>query len=1093
MRIKNRYWLIFIFSIILAACGGGSSLERANDTDDTDTGDTSSYTITAQSYLCTSRNLTEVSDIQAQCAQTNIVNQPQPLYFVVSVKNAQTGNAVSNQLVSASAGTGVLFPENGNAITNNSGQAIFKVFSSGATGSAQLSVSYDDESNNFVYQINTNQVTPTHGYQLNAQLTNVSGEAITQVSDAQPGVVRITLDYEEADVASQLISVSSTLGLLSPASGKVLTDENGVAQLTLNAGNVESSGILTIETEVINGVNTLNLTKTIAFSSAGDSDTTTSGSQTLSLALFNSDLTSEIYNISQAQPGILRAELTDQNGEAITRKVVTFSSNIGELFPEIGTALTDDSGYAYVDISAGSVRGAGTVMASYNNSTTSLSFTSEGDENLSSEAYDITVNFYQCDEINATRFDIANCLSVPVGAVPNDGIIEVKLTRESSSVAVANKIVNASLSSGALSPSSGRALTDENGLAYFSLLASNESGARTLTVSANNSSEAVDFSIIAPNLLMGSYDANGDFVAKQIASNLTGELAIGSTAVFTINLINDEDMTAYTQPVNVSFTSACVEAGTAFIDSSVIAINGQATAIYRSDNCKGSDVISASANIGNRSLNASTTISLAESTASYIKFIEASIDGDNQAYQLSYPDTGLPAQAEMIFQVLGNDNNPKANQNVRFTLTAQGSGIEITPTQAVSDSNGQVYLTVKSGRAPTPVLIIAELLDADGNIYNPRIQAVSRRLSVSSGLADQNSVSLSLDGVNIEAWNIDGVENQVTMRMADHFNNPVPNGTAVNFIASGGMIEPSCLTQNGACSVNWTSQSPRPMNNNLLSGRCDVGNDNNTANDIDVTPGQPCYGLNQNGVQGPLQLARPRSGRVNILAFAVGEESFVDSNGNGFYDANEKFGDLSEAFLDFNEDNQFCGRLADGSAAPGALAVNDPLCLAGGDDDEPVDFNNDGSFNQGNNLFDGILCQDGQNCTQNFVHIRDSGIVVLSGSTAYFTVREADGSQVNTVDLVANPFVSFTAYITDINNNPIAVGSSIELSIDNGEISGSSSYEMPKTSTSVPFGFGFTIKREIDPNGSATGVGTITVTSPSGVVSSYTFSIVDAG
>jgi hypothetical protein len=41
---------------------------------------------------------------------------------------------------------------------------------------------------------------------------------------------------------------------------------------------------------------------------------------------------------------------------------------------------------------------------------------------------------------------------------------------------------------------------------------------------------------------------------------------------------------------------------------------------------------------------------------------------------------------------------------------------------------------------------------------------------------------------------------------------------------------------------------------------------------------------------------RPADGRVTILAYALGEESFVDSNGNNRYDAGEPFTDLGDPF-----------------------------------------------------------------------------------------------------------------------------------------------------------------------------------------------------
>ena len=57
---------------------------------------------------------------------------------------------------------------------------------------------------------------------------------------------------------------------------------------------------------------------------------------------------------------------------------------------------------------------------------------------------------------------------------------------------------------------------------------------------------------------------------------------------------------------------------------------------------------------------------------------------------------------------------------------------------------------------------------------------------------------------------------------------------------------------------------------------------------------------------------RTANGRVSILAYVVGEEDFVDMNGNNIYDAGDTFTDIGRAFRDDN-----------GQAASGANGVYD--------------------------------------------------------------------------------------------------------------------------------------------------------------------------
>ena len=114
---------------------------------------------------------------------------------------------------------------------------------------------------------------------------------------------------------------------------------------------------------------------------------------------------------------------------------------------------------------------------------------------------------------------------------------------------------------------------------------------------------------------------------------------------------------------------------------------------------------------------------------------------------------------------------------------------------------------------------------------------------MTTGIPTANSFSLAVGCFNIEGLDLDGVTTDVTARLGDRFQNPVPDGTAVTFTAEGGNILSQCTTttnatEGGVCTVSYRSSNPRPTN-----------------------------------------------GRVTLLAKAIGEESFVDANGNGAFDS----------------------------------------------------------------------------------------------------------------------------------------------------------------------------------------------------------------
>ena len=47
------------------------------------------------------------------------------------------------------------------------------------------------------------------------------------------------------------------------------------------------------------------------------------------------------------------------------------------------------------------------------------------------------------------------------------------------------------------------------------------------------------------------------------------------------------------------------------------------------------------------------------------------------------------------------------------------------------------------------------------------------------------------------------------------------------------------------------------------------------------------------------------NGRVTLVAYSLGEESFIDANGNNSYDSGETFYDLGDIYIDANENGQW--------------------------------------------------------------------------------------------------------------------------------------------------------------------------------------------
>jgi len=330
--------------------------------------------------------------------------------------------------------------------------------------------------------------------------------------------------------------------------------------------------------------------------------------------------------------------------------------------------------------------------------------------------------------------------------------------------------------------------------------------------------------------------------AIQIGS---ANIGVGGSTSLKVDLVDTANGNALvTSSVSVAFSSPCASANTASITSPVVTNTGSATATYQAKGCSGTDTITATTNAPDGSaLQATGNIVVQAAPLSAIQFTSSTPNA------IRIRGTGSPETSVVVFKLTNTAGGPAAGVPVNFSLDTTVGGITLTPATATSDDNGQVQTTVRSGTVQTSVRVTATVVTPAGI---PPAQSDS--LVVSTALADQDSFSLSVGCFNIEGGDIDGTQTSVTLRAADRFNNPVPDGTAIAFRTEGGSISPQCSTTGGGCTVQFTSQNPRVSDH-----------------------------------------------RVTLLATAIGEESFTDVNGDGRYDSGESFADLGEAFIDANE------------------------------------------------------------------------------------------------------------------------------------------------------------------------------------------------
>jgi hypothetical protein len=578
-------------------------------------------------------------------------------------------------------------------------------------------------------------------------------------------------------------------------------------------------------------------------------------------------------------------------------------------------------------------------------------------------------------------------------------------------------VIAVTTSLGRIEPVSGTALTDDAGLATVFLISDDIIGAGTVQVTTTIDDviflESLSFSIGAAALVIGSI-VDDVFTEGTIDAGAINLPTGGSTTLDVAVL--DEDGELIDTVVQVSFGSGCAPA-TAQITSPVSTVGGLATSTYTATGCVGDDTVNAVI-LGSSTNSASVTLTIAPASVNSISFESAT------PTTLALKGTGGVGREEtsiVEFKVLDDVGDPVSGEAVAFSLSTTIGGLALTNDSATTNENGVAQAIVQAGNVSTAVRVNASIA-VDG----VELTTVSDRLVVSTGLPDQNSFSMSVEIFNPGGGNINGISTPITVRMADKFNNPVPDGTTAVFTTEFGTIVSTCSTTDGICSVNWTSQAPRvPLFNADL---------------IATVANRTCVTTGETGLPCPDDLGQTYGHRSTVLVTAIGEESFIDTNGNGLWDIGEAHEDLPEAFLDHNENGVYDGD--DNCTANDTTAGR--IC-ASGLEETFVDFNVNGMYDGGNGIYNGTLCPVSLAelglCSRQLISVRGQGIVVMSSTPSWILVDQA-GNKLAPGGTGIPPLtadVNYTLYVADHFNNVPANGTAVDVTADACTVKQSSS------------------------------------------------------
>lgn len=685
--------------------------------------------------------------------------------------------------------------------------------------------------------------------------------------------------------------------------------------------------------------------------------------------------------LTSEQTLAVNVTITSSDGSVLSNEIVQLSTTVADIDPANGSSVTDANGVASFTLSFNGAEGAGSVVASItiNGTTVEASINIESTQEMAETApYSLTIS--GITELDGTTNN--RLLSEQTPLVVTVDLIEGLAGLENRVV-----VLETDTSLASINPENSAALTDANGQATFQLLYGGTTGAGTLFArydgAAGTVSDEESFEAVITPLDIGSLDDNGGFVDGIVRVEPSSSVGYQGSAEL-LFAVGDSVGQRVISTQSVRIESPCLLNGFSSLNSGTVIelTDGVGSTTYTAgDACSGvSDEITATLlQVGNNNPpTAAVTLTISAAPAAderFITFISAT--PSTIALAGTGGGSSLEERAQVLFEVRDGSGNPIAGQEVDFELSRSVGDVRLADTNAVTDADGQVAATVISGSVATPVRVIATTERSPADAVANLVSVISDSLTISSGIVTQARFALSADVLNpAAAASVDGTSINLTVSAFDRFGNSVPNGTAVSFTAEcGGVVNTlqsglpvgSCEIIAGGCTVEWRAQ--------------------------------------------PAAVTVCADNRVTIMAHALGEEAFVDTNADGSYSTGEAFTDNSEAFRDDNESNSY------------------EL------DEFFIDIDNDGIFgdatpiaNSPAGLFNGVACKpDVTDCSGDLISVY-ANLEIIAGPL------DASAFEVSVLDSEGTPLTegvdpmdpgSYVVLISDIDGNLPPLGTEI--------------------------------------------------------------------
>ncbi|MEY4906844.1 MAG: hypothetical protein RL260_562 [Pseudomonadota bacterium] len=364
-------------------------------------------------------------------------------------------------------------------------------------------------------------------------------------------------------------------------------------------------------------------------------------------------------------------------------------------------------------------------------------------------------------------------------------------------------------------------------------------------IGADYVSAAADVSTTSTLTTRTTFTVSAVNVALSSADASPPSISAYGASVITVNVTGASSAS----PVTVNFSSTCASAGKAVLSPTSITVTGtSASTTYQDKACASADRISAT--ITGTSQQKQVDLAVAAPIAQALEFVSATPE------KICLAGSGCEMSSVVSFRLKDQYNNPVSGREVTFSLDIPNVAV-ISPATYKTNELGLAQVSVTAKTIPSPVRVRADVTLDNGT----KLSTVSNVLAINAGLPTQKAFSFSASKYAM-IGNLDGDEANIRIQLNDRFANPVPDGTSISFVAEGASVIPAhCTTVKAVCNVKFVVSNYRPPD-----------------------------------------------GRVTVLAYAQGEESFIDANKDNVYTVGEDFEDLGPLFIDKDENKKMADK-----------------------------------------------------------------------------------------------------------------------------------------------------------------------------------------